>query len=359
MLRKLAFSDFLIFHPFIFLAFFSLFFTCQPKERQTQQSFYFWKTNFLLDSVEQNYLEALEVKKLYLRYFDVAWNEAKQQAQPLGILQISDKNKPLAQLHRIIPTVFITNQTLLRLPDSLRPVLAQQIAQQLLTIQQQATFKKTFPNAIIDEVQLDCDWSVQSRAAFFDLIRLLKTQLSKQINLGVTLRLHQYKYPEKTGVPPVQVVNLMCYNTGNLQDPSTLNSILDIATVKSYLPSRKKKYPLSLRIAVPIYAWAVLLRSGKVINLIANTDTHAFETPKFKKIAAEGHYQVIESHYFKGIYLYKDDVLRFEHISPQQLHELTQLLKQHFKTEIKEWIFFHLNSVDLKKFSIESLKKVQ
>ncbi len=342
----------------IVVFFLSFIFTCQPRERQNKQSFYFWKTNFLLDSLEISYLKALQVESLYLRCFDVAWNKGKQQAEPLGILQISNKNKALPQLKRIIPTVFITNQTFLALPDSLRPLLAQQIATQLSNIYQQPAFKKIFPNAIIDEIQLDCDWSLQSREAFFDLARLLKTQLGDSIKIGATLRLHQYKYPKKTGVPPVEVVNLMCYNTGSLQDLSTSNSILDIETVKTYLSSHQK-YPISLRVALPIYAWAVLIRSGKVINLIANTDTQAFETPKFKRQEKEGHYQVLESHYFKGIYLYKDDVLRFEHISPEQLLELTQVLKQHFKTEIKEWVFFHLNSVDLKKFTVETLKKVQ
>ncbi len=357
MFRKLYFSRFFVFQPLIFLALLSLFFTCQPKERQSQPSFYFWRTNFLLDSLEQSYLKALKVESLYLRCFDVAWNEAKQQAQPLGILQISNQNKPLPQLRRIIPTVFITNQTLLQLPDSLRPVLAQQIARQLQAIHQKPAFKETFPKAIIDELQLDCDWSLQSRAAFFDLIALLKKELKDSLKIGVTLRLHQYKYPQKTGVPPVEVANLMCYNTGNLQDPSTSNSILEIETVKSYLTSQQQ-YPVALRVALPIYAWAVLIRSGKVINLIANTDTQALENPKFKKTNQAEHYQVLESHYFKGIYLYKDDIIRFEHISPKQLYELAQVLKRHFKTDIKEWIFFQLNSVDLRKFSVETLKKV-
>jgi len=332
--------------------------TCQDKKQEKASiSFYYWRTQLELDSLERSYLEALKVEKLYLRFFDVSWNPNQNQAQPLGILQIKEGGLPLAQLKQIIPTIFITHQTLLNLSDSLRTTLAEKIVIQIKQIQENTRFKKLFPKAKITEIQLDCDWTPQSRAAYFDLIEIVKNKVKSQQSISVTLRLHQYRYPQKTGIPPVLKANLMCYNTGNLQDLETQNSILDLATVESYLP-RDQKYPIQLNYAVPIFSWAVLIRSGRVVNLISNVSRTDFTGNDFQKTEPENHFQVLKSHYFKGIYLYKEDVIRYEFISPEKLQQLAKLLRQRIQNSAKEWVFYHLNTTDLERFSVEDLRKV-
>ena len=53
-------------------------------------------------------MDTLQVHKLYIKYFDVDWDEAKEEAVPLAVVQIKDR---LDATLEIIPTVFITNRT--------------------------------------------------------------------------------------------------------------------------------------------------------------------------------------------------------------------------------------------------------
>ncbi len=75
--------------------------------------------------------------------------------------------------------------------------------------------------------------------------------------LSATIRLHQVKYFETTGVPPVKSGMLMFYNTGDLENPSEENSILNIETAELYL-SGLEDYPMQLDIVLPLFSWAVV-----------------------------------------------------------------------------------------------------
>ena len=82
------------------------------------------------------------------------------------------------------------------------------------------------------EVQFDCDWTQITKNNFFYFLSYFKKQLANRISMttpdplrdlqtepvvSATIRLHQLKFPEKTGVPPVDKGMLMFYNTGNLR----------------------------------------------------------------------------------------------------------------------------------------------
>ena len=62
------------------------------------------------------------------------------------------------------------------------------------------------------EMQVDCDWTQGSRAAYFALLRALRDRLHAQgRRLSATIRLHQVKCSADTGVP-VDRGMLMAYN---------------------------------------------------------------------------------------------------------------------------------------------------
>ena len=85
---------------FVFLVLMS---SCQEKPKNAV-SFYFWKTKFLLSSEEEKVLSENNVKKLYVRYFDVAL----QNNLAFPVAPIKFEKKIIKQ--EIIPTIFIKNE---------------------------------------------------------------------------------------------------------------------------------------------------------------------------------------------------------------------------------------------------------
>ena len=82
--------------------------------------------------------------------------------------------------------------------------------------------------------------------------------------LSATIRLHQVKYREETGVPPVDYGVLMYYNMGHISAMGA-NSIYDRSTALRYL-GKLREYPLPLDIALPMFAWGVHSADGQVLN---------------------------------------------------------------------------------------------
>ncbi|GAB4396083.1 MAG: hypothetical protein OHK0053_09050 [Microscillaceae bacterium] len=290
---------------------------------------------------EQAYLDSLKVKRLYLRFFDVDWHARRQQAAPIGLLRLSAQAPTLPQLTEIVPTFFITQRTLQNLPDSAVTALAQQMAQKCMALARSPRFKATFPRAIFPEFQLDCDWTAGTRAKYFRLLKAFQAQMPTSARLSHTLRLHQYRHPQQTGVAPTNRAALMFYNMGELDD-SLQNSILNLEVARAYL-QRPQPYPQPLDIALPLFSWAVVYRNGQVLNLLAGLDEATCrQNPAFKP-QKESWFIVQKNHYYHGIYFYKGDRLKIERIFPEALAEAYRMLKQRLRPMPTRIIFFHLS----------------
>jgi len=74
--------------------------------------------------------------------------------------------------------------------------------------------------------------------------------LKKDFNVTATIRLHQIKFKDKTGIPPVDQGVLMAYNIGELKN-NKQNSILEANIVKQYI-NKNTEYPLKLKLALDI-----------------------------------------------------------------------------------------------------------
>ena len=120
------------------------------------------------------------------------------------------------------------------------------------------------------EIQLDCDWTKTTREKYFNLIEQMKqlTEINK-IEITTTIRLHQVKFFNKTGVPPIKRGMLMFYNMSDVSDNRTRNSIYDEGLAKKYLINFDK-YPLDLDVVLPAFSWSCWFRNGKLKNLINN-----------------------------------------------------------------------------------------
>jgi hypothetical protein len=210
-------------------------------------------------------------------------------------------------------------------------------------------------------VQLDCDWTISTRVVYFHFLAALRARLPQGVALSATLRLHQYRYPDRTGIPPVDRVMLMFYNMGQLDDPDEPNSILNLAAAQPYLDGAPP-YPVPLDVALPVFRWGVLYRDGRMTKLIHDltADELAADTARFVYVApgtrhqpsvppgqggstrgrsevtngapgrqrseAGGHahspsYEVKKNTYLHGYYLYPGDRIRTEAVTPALLRD--------------------------------------
>ena len=367
---------------FLFTTLFLFLFNCKNREtRIVNTAFHHWKSHLDLSDFEQSYCTSINANIVYLRLFDVDFNKENKFPEPLAELKFNVNN--LINFNLIIPTVFITNRTLINTPDTqidslstliinkirqitegsnnaLNSELNTQLNTQLnpkLNTQLNVSIFKNKINALL----IDCDWTELTKNKFFHLIKQLKTITDKQII--TTIRLHQIKYKEKTGIPPSDKGLLMAYNTGDLSDPKTINSILDINILKAYIADLKA-YPLELDVALPIFSWGIVKRDGQAVQLIPNCNKDFLIK---NSLNTEGSYfenknnntiEILKNGYFNGYYLYADDVIKIEEIPINELQKAANLLSQNINNKELTISFFSLDSINLKRYNSEDLKQL-
>lgn len=326
-----------------------LLFSCQEPQHQAPLSptpaFYHWQTNLTLTTPERALLDSLGVKRLYAKFFDVDWDANTQSAVPLAQIQMDTQH--LAGLE-IVPAIFITNRCMIHLPKGDIGELAQNIHD--LIDRLGAPLSSWQPR----EIQLDCDWSSQSRDNYFALLQALRQlNADRPITLSATIRLHQLKYAEQTGIPPVDRGMLMFYNMGDLEDWNEPNSILNLEKAKPYLT---ESYALPLDLALPLFHWGVVFRENELVHLSNALEASALlDTLRFQKIAPE-RFRVVKSTYLDGYYLYQDDLIRLEGMDQSTLIAASQMLSKQMN-QSEPWVaFYHLDSSTIKNFSYESLR---
>ena len=282
----------------------------KTQKKDIQISFYSWENSF----EEQNINE-----KLYIKVLDVNFSTK------LELLKTNIKEPP----KNFIPVIYITNETMKNVDYSL-------VSKAIL---------ETLKNYKFDEIQIDCDWSLSTRSNYFNLLEDLKEKLNKKIS--ATIRLHQIKYYTKTGIPPVDYGVLMYYNMSNIGDFNTKNSILDNEIAKKY-HYNFDAYPLKLKLALPLYSQAIQFREEKAISLFEGVEEKDFNND-FEKLE-NNRYKVLNSHYFKGRYIYKDDIFRLENSNEQDIKIALKDFLDLSKNRYDEVIFYTLkykNKYDL------------
>jgi len=282
----------------------------KTQKKDIQISFYSWENSF----EEQNINE-----KLYIKVLDINFSTK------LELLKTNIKETP----KNFIPVIYITNETMKNVDYSL-------LSKAIL---------ETLKNYKFDEIQIDCDWSLSTRSNYFNLLEDLKEKLNKKIS--ATIRLHQIKYYTKTGIPPVDYGVLMYYNMSNIGDFNTKNSILDNEIAKKY-HYNFDVYPLKLKLALPLYSQAIQFREEKAISLFEGVEEKDFNND-FEKLE-NNRYKVLNSHYFKGRYIYKDDIFRLENSNEQDIKIALKDFLDLSKNRYDEVIFYTLkykNKYDL------------
>lgn len=333
------------FHLSIFTLSLLLLTSCSSESTQFQPAFYHWQTRLAIDASEQHYLQALEVGRLYVKFFDVSWDAARQEAIP----QASLERESGWEGYEIVPTVFITNQTLLELPEARRDQLAEKIL---------AKINALWPALQAREIQIDCDWTNKSREGYFQLLEELRDRLPSTTQLSVTLRLHQYRHPELTGIPPADRAMLMFYNMGELTDWQEPNSILNLEKAKPYLQIASP-YPVPLDLALPIFQWGVLFREGRMIKLLPKITPSAIV--EIGGVPLNGdtltRFEIPKSTYLEGYYLYQGDRIRLEEVSATDLIQAASMLRSTTNSESAFLSFYQLDSVLLTRYQTADLQE--
>jgi hypothetical protein len=323
-------------------------FSCNEnrEHRQIERSFYYWKSVLFFTNFEKQKLDSLKVKTIYLKFFEVDWDEVTGKPLPVAKLQIASYK--LQGGITIIPVVFITNQCIQRIDSSQVKQLAENIYSLILEIKQSIGIDS------IPEIQIDCDWTATTKDKYFQLLNNLKPQTTNH-KLSATIRLHQIKFLSKTGVPPVDRGLLMCYNMGNLKDPATKNSILEMEELKKYIGSLST-YPLPLDVAFPLFDWKVLYRNNIYNGLIQDLPDAAFSSSFCNK--SGNRYQVLKDTLLQGYDLRKGDMIRDEQSNIKEVIAAANEISKRLKNTPLRVSLYHLDSVILSKYTTHELESI-
>jgi hypothetical protein len=317
------------------------------KETNLQQSFYYWKTVFRLNQEELQVLKIQQIKRLYIRYFDVVIDKGVPQPESTIIFKDS-----IPINIKIIPVIFITNQVLETSTDDQIPVLAEKIYKRISSINQ----VHHIPIDDIPEIQMDCDWNKPTREKYFRLLDIMRQYcIADNIHLSATLRLHQLKYQKRTGIPPVDRAVLMCYNVGDLTEYGSQNSILDIREVKNYIQN-SGLYPVPIDIAFPLFSWGVCFRNKQYRGLIRGLSKKDMSLSCFKEIAPNLYYSD-STFYMYGASIIKGDHIRVEEPTSEEIYQSAKIIASRLKIS-GHIIWYHLDSLFLQKFTSHELQKV-
>lgn len=327
--------------------------SCISNNQAPAVSFYYWRTDFALKSNEEKILKEQNVTKIYVRYFDIVYNEILKTAIPAAPIQFGATK----YTGEIVPVLFVKNKVFEELDTVAIDTLATR------TVLLLSRINRTI-NGAINEIQIDCDWTSKTANAYFHFLRLLRSKI--QLNpsrfgvhplpvLSATIRLHQVKYPKQQGVPPVDKGVLMFYNMGKISG-SNDNSIYEQKTSRNYL-STLSAYPLPLNFALPVFAWGIHLRDGVVTELLNKMDSRDFQDKEAFSQIGKYRYKALASFFKKGFYFKKGDEVKVEQISADDLKGMATDLHHYYNKAVPEVIFYDLDSINISRYEKDVFQK--
>lgn len=296
-------------------------------------SFYYWKTKFQLSEAEKLCLKVNKAKQIYLRYCDIQLDPITKLPVPISPVVIRETFPHI----KIIPVIYIENAVFLDKKTNVKELAIHTIGF-VDQINESAKIKT-------DEMQIDCDWTLNSRDQFLGFINELKKQTKKKIS--ATIRLHQIKYAEQTKIPEVNYGVLMYYNMGKI-NAANGNSIYDRNIALKYL-EQLKTYPLPLKVAFPIFSWGVHIRNNKVIALKAKLDIEKFVNDT-NFVVTGNRINAIHPGFNSGIYFKQNDYIKIESINEVQLKQMVSDLKHKLRDTPAEIIFYDLDLKNINRY---------
>ena len=304
--------------------------------------FYHWKSQLQLSPSEQNALTQLAIQKLYIKFFDIS-------TSPRAPFTFTPKTKidwtSIPPQCTITPVVYLTIDCLRQLPEESLPQLAQQLLQSIKTL---------LEGRPLQHLQIDCDWTTKTREPYFQLLRLLQAQ-EPNLQLSTTIRLHQIKYRQAAGIPPVSKGLLMPYN---LSDPTAYraqNSIFDSKEAAKYLQNQSL-YPLPLDIALPLFSWGIWFRDRQFRGFVRGLDGAEIAGASYLEPIKPPFFQVIKDTVIQQQYIRMGDEIKLEAVGVEALREALAFSLPILPNDSFDLLFFHLDEQVLKTYPYEQLQ---
>lgn len=321
-------------------------------ERLRCNAVYHWKTTFSLDSAELSFLEKNDVRRMYVRLFDVDLNTSPMDSYanpvPVGTTLFREREP---QGVEVVPCVFITTKVLKFLSG---PSLSHDEPSGLASRIYKRVKNMMDYNGLgpLTEIQLDCDWTESTRDIFYGLCKKVTALAhADSVETSATIRLHQLS----STPPPVDRGVLMVYNTGALRSSGTRNSILDYNDVKAYLGGKTIHYGIPLDFAFPTYGWGVLFRKGTFMCILHETD---FGDANHYSANSDGTFTVRRDHVLEGHYLYEGDIIRLEYPDAEVVNKAADLTASSVLDSLHSVILYHLDSNNLAKYTDDDIAQI-
>ncbi|MCU0275802.1 MAG: hypothetical protein MUF02_02920 [Acidobacteria bacterium] len=323
----------------VLLALAGLFLACSRAKPPSQVAFYHWKQVLELDRASCQLLAQARVQRLFVRFFDVDLDAAS--GTPVPVSELEYRGGLPAGI-RVIPVVFLAERVFRSAYDPSR--LAGQVAGKIERIVSRNGF------APAREIQLDCDWTESSQDRFFSFLKAMKKNVSLGTTLSATLRLHQVKFREREGVPPVDCATLMLYNMGDVESPVAHNSIIDAGVFRSYADALGD-YPLPFDLALPIYRWGLVYRHDRLARIVNDLGEEevAAAGDAFRALG-KGRFLCRRGTHLGGTALFAGDLLRLEAAEFSTVRECQRLARKALKGRQAGLVFYHLDAKALARF---------
>lgn len=315
---------------------------------------YYWRTTFSLSDDERAFLKKHGVNKLYIKFFDVERDYKVSDddgALPEATIRFRDTVPAGIE---VIPAVYITPYAIeaMQLKEA---EYAEKIFRRVIAMCRANNFE-------FKELQLDCDWTKHSRDYFFKLCEEIKSLMDSTQTLSCTIRLHQLVQTP----PPVDKGVLMVYNTGNLMEMTTDNSIFSWKDIEPYLRvDRLSNYSLPLDVAYPAYGWSLdFYPEGgkyKFNRIMQRTD---FSDYPAINLIGDSWYEVTETVNLSNVrdghpnYLFEGHRIRVERPSAIEILEIKNMIDRLLAGKPHNTILYHLDETQLSHYTDNEINKI-
>ena len=297
--------------------------SCQS-ETSFEFSTYWWKSSTKLNTQQKEFLNTNNINKIYLRIFDLKFDEKNSSILiPKVYSGFNDINT--------IPVIYIENTIFSKFNiDTIYNLIQQNI---------KLAIEKEIINST-NNLQIDCDWTLTTKEPYFQLLKALSKGIK---GLSATIRLHQIKYAQSTGIPPVEKGIVMIYNLESPTDMDMENSIFSYDKAMQYLDGYLDKYPLKIAIALPAFSWGVHYHHGKIKSLMSDFNPEKIDNMNMSK-NKDGYYKSKKAHFYNTHRISNRDEIRYEYPKIEELNKMMTFLIHNIKQDSTEIIFFSLNS---------------
>jgi hypothetical protein len=343
-------------------------FSCSlPQSKKITRAYYFWRMSEPTQE-ERNFLKEHRIEKLYVHLLDVDWSPTQ------GAIPVTQNELQLTHNafkwydsfpKQLVPVIFITNKTFELIDSAAIHILAQRLVRRCLpaydstdrSYEERNFIRNNGGTIAPKEIQFDCDWTIKTKSKYFHFLNEIKKLLPDSVLLSATIRLHQYKYPSKTGVPPVDRGMLMVYNISDPKQYAQSNSIFDQKKAAAYFTSNQQ-YPFPLDIVLPAWSWCIVYRDQQFYQVENELIENDLKSASFLKPTGNHRYMVTQDTVYHDLFLRIGDEIKAENVDVTQLKAATQLSRKAVNTGAFTVSLFELSQKEFQQYNDEAIDEV-